>query len=380
MKANERELVRLNEMVQKRAADLEIYNNHILHSISSGIMTIDNNSRVTTINRSALSLLNSDETSLLGKDYRESLRVYVGLYAILEKFSRGEKFSQVSVNLATRERRNRTVQISISRLKDTAGEDIGTAIILNDQTDYLKIRDELEINRRMAILGEMSGGLAHQLRNSAAAMVGLARLINRKSGEDGVLRDNSELLLKEAMETSELVSRFLDFSRPMHLESREFDVVALIEEIGHSLEGRFRNIYIEYDFKKAHPVTILGDQLLLKQAISNLADNACKALPQSGGKVNFSVWEEDEVVIITIKDNGRGIPDELKDKIFTPFISGSPSGTGLGLALAMKIVSIHGGHITFDSRRDQGTEFFVSLPYAAAGADAAARDKFAATT
>lgn len=367
MKANEKELVRLNDIIQKRAADLETYNNHILHSIPSGIITLDNKGRIITVNRSALLLLNVLEGELLGADYREALSFADGMVAALNRFRNGEKIHQVTADIETSDGINRTVQISITRLKDTADDDIGMAVIFNDQTEYLKIQDELEINRRMALLGEMSGGLAHQLKNSAAAMVGLARLIVRKGGSDEPLKENSQLLLKEAMETAELVSRFLDFSRPMELHIKEFDIRAVVHEIVRGLSDKYPDVLVEARSKTAGELIIRGDELLLKQALLNLADNGCKAATATDGKVEIEMSEDAGEILVTVRDNGPGIPENMRDKIFTPFISGTPSGTGLGLPLAMKIVSIHGGRISFESHHHRGTEFHLRLPKSAAG-------------
>ncbi|MEW6015400.1 MAG: ATP-binding protein [Candidatus Zixiibacteriota bacterium] len=362
MRANEQELVRLNDIIQKRAADLEIYNNHILHSIPSGIITLDIKCRIITANRSAGQLLNVSETELIGTDYRTGLAFSQGLREALERFQQGEKVNQETAIITTSEGNSRTVQVSISRLKDTAGEDIGAAVIFNDQTEFLKIRDELEINRRMALLGEMSGGLAHQLKNSAAAMVGLARLIIRKGGSDESLRENSQMLLKEAMETAELVSRFLDFSRPMQLQIKEFNISDVVEELVRGLREKYPEILMEVNSNTAGEAVIRGDELLLKQALLNLADNGCKAATVSGGKVEIDICDQAGALLLIVRDNGPGIPEDLKDKIFTPFISGTPSGTGLGLPLAMKIVSIHGGGISFESHPHRGTEFHIRLP------------------
>jgi len=224
------------------------------------------------------------------------------------------------------------------------------------------MQEELELNRRMASLGEMSGGLAHQLRNSTAAIIGFAKLIEKRIPENCGAGENMHLLLKEAAEASALVGRFLDFARPLYLEVVDINLIDILEEITAPAKQRYPALKILFENISRGKANISADSLLLKQAIGNIIDNACQAAGEKGGQIKIALRIAGEMAETIISDNGPGIPENIRDKIFTPFFSGTPSGSGLGLPLARKIIALHGGRVDFDSQVGQGTTFIVSLP------------------
>jgi signal transduction histidine kinase len=377
---DEKELTRLNEASTRRAEDLEIFNNYILKSVNAGIITLDNDCRITSINRAAQSILLIDN-DVIGKIADDSFGRYPCILDLIEKSNRsGEIDTGMSIRLKIENANSVDLSISLSSLQDSRGNKIGLSIILNDQTDFMRIQEELEISRRMASLGEMSGGLAHQLRNSSAAMVGLAKLIDRKIDPANPVRENVRLLMQEAMEASELVGRFLDFARPLQLDKEIFKVGDFLQNIVENVRSRYPNIEIEIAKAGLLNFTIEGDSLLLKQSIGNIVDNACKAVLTEMGKVTITLQKSDRFLVIDISDNGGGIPLDMKDKIFTPFFSGSASGSGLGLPLAAKIMALHGGRIEFKSRLPRGTTFAISIPLSANQFETASKSEIAVPT
>jgi len=250
------------------------------------------------------------------------------------------------------------------RFEQSASDEVSQVI-----SSYEKIINELrqkerELNRRMELLGEMSGGLAHQLRNSIAAIIGFGRMIQKKAYGQDIVQHNIEYLLKESREAEELVARFLDFARPLQLSSSEFEINDLIANIVSSTSKKFNNVNIVSESLTGQPIYIYADYLLLKQAVSNLIDNACKAFNDIEGSIRIKINASGRMLKLLIMDNGPGIPDEYQDKIFTPFFSGSPSGTGLGLPLTQKIITLHKGRLTFESTPGIGTTFIITLPKA----------------
>lgn len=362
LRVKEQQLVALNDMVLRRAEDLEVYNNYILGSINTGIITFNSERRVATINRAAVTILNLQADKYGDAACTELLADFSSLLGLVEDFyATGKPIINSGVEILG-EGRRRKLSVSLSPLGDSQGTNIGLSILFNDQTDFMMIQEELELNRRMASLGEMSGGLAHQLRNATAAIVGFARLIDRKTDADSPLKENVRSILKEAMETSALVGHFLDFARPLELSAEEFRPVELMKSVVNSAKIKYDKARIELDCDEDRELAIFGDQLLLKQALGNIVDNACRAVAESDGMVRVTARPNATMLEITIADNGPGIPDTYRDKIFTPFFSGTPSGSGLGLPLARKIITLHGGQITFESHPGRGTAFKVILP------------------
>lgn len=361
LREKENELRKLNEIVTRKADHLEIYNNHILRSIDTGIVTLDEDNKISTVNPAAARLLNIDQYNVIGESY-------TGAFSLIPDISDGLGESLTArTPIQYRETTlgdgdcKKVLLYSVANLTDGEGGKIGLVLIINDQTRFMEMQRELEHNRRLAIIGEMSGGLAHQLRNSIMAIVGFAKLIGKKTGEENPLYDTSENLVTEARQAELLVSRFLDYARPLNLASERFIIAELMEEIVGASRSRFPHVDIELE-NCDYTAEITADHLLLKQAFGNIVDNACQAYGDLPGKVSIEMECNDDSLIVHIRDDAGGIPEEIRDQIFTPFFSGNPSGSGLGLPLAEKIISLHGGKINFDSELKCGTVFRVEIP------------------
>jgi PAS domain S-box-containing protein len=363
LKEKEKELMRLNEIVSRRADDLEVYNNYILESINAGIITLDSRNRLSTVNRAAAQILGLKDANLKNTAYEELLHDYPQLKEKVSGFLDGNRSAESRrVEITGSEGKEIILSASLSNLVDSQGNSIGTSIILNDETEFIALQEELELKKRMALLGEMSGGLAHQLRNSVGAIVGFARLVRKKAGDDKLQQQNTDHLLRESEEAEDLVARFLDFARPLTIEFREFCLEKLLDEIIAIFREKYANVRFERTCSNESLERLPGDILLLKQALGNVVDNACKALGDMGGVVRLETGRRDNTAEVRIIDDGPGIPENFRDKIFTPFFSGSPSGSGLGLALARKIILLHEGNIDFQSSVGKGTTFEVTLP------------------
>jgi len=363
LKQKELDLLRLNEIITRRAEDLEVYNNYILKSINTGIITMDNSQRISSLNRAAVDILELQDANAVGEDYSKLFAEFQGLQELIEDFLGNHRpINNSEVLTKMRSGLSRALAVSLFSLSDSRGQRIGFSLILNDQTEFLKMQEELELNRRMASLGEMSGGLAHQLRNSTAAIIGFAKLIEKRIPENCGAGENMHLLLKEAAEASALVGRFLDFARPLYLEVVDINLIDILEEITAPAKQRYPALKILFENISRGKANISADSLLLKQAIGNIIDNACQAAGEKGGQIKIALRIAGEMAETIISDNGPGIPENIRDKIFTPFFSGTPSGSGLGLPLARKIIALHGGRVDFDSQVGQGTTFIVSLP------------------
>ncbi|UCD18375.1 MAG: PAS domain-containing protein [Candidatus Zixiibacteriota bacterium] len=363
LRVNEKELVRLNRMITRKAQDLEVYNDYILKSIPTGIITLDAEHRISTVNSAVEHILNLESHDYRGQTYTEFFAKFEELRHVVEVFIQSSgPVNNEKVSIVGHDGKIVVLAVSISWLTDGCGDRIGFSVLLNNQTELEKLQEELELKRRMASLGEMAGGLAHQLRNSAAAMVGFANLIVKKLAPESVARENADLLLKESREVEALLARFLDFARPLKPALADVNLCRLIEEIIRVVQPSYPNVSLRRTCDPASVPTIAADELLLKQAVTNIVDNACRAFDGGRGEVEVTIEPSGAFVRIAIADNGPGIPEKYHDRIFTPFFSGSPSGVGLGLPLARKIVMLHNGQLDFESRLTSGTRFDIALP------------------
>ena len=356
------ELLRLNDEIQRRAESLEDFNQFLVGSSQSGVITLDTTGRITAANEAALRLLNLPPTIGAGQSCEEALAAHPQLCQVVRASLNGtlaggyrelvDKADGVEVMLG----------VTLSTILNRDNREVGLLIVINDLTELHRLKSEVEEGRRLAALGEMAAGLAHQFRNSLGAISGYGVLLKKRLNKAELPSDYAEQLVDECREAEDLVSRFLSFARPLDYTPAPVDLGGLADDAAAQIRaaGLPDGITLKVELNAAAELT--ADALLLKQALVNLIDNAVKACGDSGGTVSLTAGLSGDVVTIAVSDTGSGIsPDDLK-RIFTPFYSSRPSGTGLGLPLVRKIVDLHSGHLDVRSRQGEGTIFTISLP------------------
>jgi len=368
LKDKEQKLIELNMEITQRAASLEQFNDHLLKSTNSGIVTLDREGRVLTLNDAAAQLLDIEADIHIGEKHGRMFDIKSDIGRALKKVIETRENQPYKETLLTSKNgKRRTVGFSVSTVSDDQQQPIGASVVINDVDEIVKLRIELELKNRMAALGEMSGGLAHQLRNSIGSIVGFSNLLKKQLANDRIESNYFEDLFSEVKETESLVKRFLGFARPLEYQPQRTNLSELVREVVSS----FRQTIISKDPKSrltfkfesnSGAVNHEVDALLLKQALNNILENAAGACGNRKGDILVTIESREPDISISIRDNGEGIPEDELDQIFTPFFSSKPSGTGLGLPLAGKIINLHGGHITVESKVGVGTTFRIHLP------------------
>ncbi|MFZ5926026.1 MAG: two-component system sensor histidine kinase NtrB [Acidobacteriota bacterium] len=218
-------------------------------------------------------------------------------------------------------------------------------------------------SERLAALGQLTAGLAHELRNPLGTMKASAEmLMDRAPADNAVVRELAEYISAEVDRTNSLITRFLEFARPLRLEKTPADIHTVldsaIEHLDRESPGSAARIHRNYD--PALPL-IEADAELIERVFFNLLRNALEASPP-GALVTVKTRRSPQGVEIAVIDRGPGVPPEHREQIFNPFFTTKPGGVGLGLAISAKIVGDHGGVISVDSEPDAGAIFLVSLP------------------
>jgi signal transduction histidine kinase len=252
--------------------------------------------------------------------------------------------------------------VTISVIHDCSGKPLGASILVNDLTELVALRRQLEAKGRLAALGEMAGGLAHQVRNSLGAIAGYGNLLKKKLSSQSLPVDHVNALVLETREAESLIERFLYFARPLNFQTESIDIVDLIKDL---LEGfRVREDCASITFvNKTAPIGLVeSDGLLLKQVLTNLIENGVNAHHGGSGTVTVECRETPDEALIEISDTGSGLDEKTAANMFTPFFSTRPSGTGLGLPLVKKIIDLHGGRLFYQSAPGRGTTFTIGLP------------------
>lgn len=221
-------------------------------------------------------------------------------------------------------------------------------------------------SERLAALGQLTAGLAHELRNPLGTMKASAEmLLDRTPADNTLVRELAEYISAEVDRTNSLITRFLEFARPAQLRKAPTDVHlvidSVIERLDRELPGAAGRFHRNYD--PALPL-IEADAEMLERVFFNLLRNALEASPPDA-LVTVKTRRAPHGVEIAVIDRGPGVPPEIREQIFNPFFTTKPGGVGLGLAISAKIVSDHGGAITVDSAPGAGAAFLVALPAAA---------------
>ncbi|MHB8654221.1 MAG: two-component system sensor histidine kinase NtrB [Terriglobia bacterium] len=365
MKEQERELTGLRVAAEQRARESSRISENIIREMPSGLMVFNREGFITTANPAVRTLLGIDTWSR--RRYPEILGAESLLAAhIRECLETGKTTTRETIEYTTPQGEVKFLGMSLSSFHGTGGEVDGAVCLLSDLTETRQLQEQIRLKEHLAALGAMSAGIAHEFKNSLATISGYAQMLR-----DGNLtepdREHAEKIVLEIRSLTRVVMDFLAVSKPLQLTASQVNPKDLLI---HSMEdlqrvADFQRVMMNLEGEFA---LVEGDELLLKQAFSNLLRNACEA--QWPGKVSGRIvvrgemlrqGEKDHLKIL-ISDGGKGIPLTDRDKIFVPFFTTKASGSGLGLALVQKIILSHGGLVTLESSSSQGSTFAVILP------------------
>src|SRR5579871_883213 len=236
--------------------------------------------------------------------------------------------------------------------------------------DLKQARDEAQRAERLAALGQLSAGLAHEIRNPLGVIKGSAEILTQKlANSEPLAQELSGYIYTEVNRLSALVSRFLDFARPSRLELRPEQVGVLLERSWKSVVDLVKAAKVEVhrDFGDDLPSVML-DEGLCDQAFTNLLLNGCEAMGDQGGELTIRTRSEESdgrhEIVIEIEDTGPGVPPNLREQIFNPFVTTKETGVGLGLAIVSKIIDAHGGTIRVVDGKGRGACFQIRFPTA----------------
>ena len=365
LQEKEHELRQANNRIQARAESLEQYNEYLMNSMSSGLISVNCSGEISAVNHSGGAILDTTPEELIGRRPRDILGPDASITEAVEASNQNQESQPFrEYDFRTLSGKQRHVGAIVSPVRDNEGTPLGISVLMNDLTEVGQLRRELEQKTRLSAMGEMAGGLAHQLRNSIGAISGYAKLIERRI-EKGTAEPATVAALSEEIKQAEsLIARFLNFVRPLDVSFESTNLTQLVLDVISGFRVRMDCADVTFKCQLNESLDIMVDPLLLRQAVTNLIENAILA-SDSCGDIVISLDNDDTgTVVLAIEDYGVGIPPDALDQIFTPFYSSRPSGSGLGLALTSKIIDMHGGRIMVRSEVGKGTVFTLTLPSA----------------
>lgn len=361
-----------------RLKSLKNFNINILESMTSGLFCINNSGKITRINHSAILLLfGKGNYQIIGKDYNdfECMRPFANL--IYKTINEDKEFSGQEINFLLKEEK-RIFGMSTSLLKDN-NEKIGALIIFRDLTRIQNLKKKFFQREKLAALGEMAAKVAHEIKNPLTTIRGFIELISNELPENRELRKFSKMVFNEVdylVETLDDLLRFTRASEPTEeYELFDIDINQFVSDVlfVEKLSKKIGSINFEKKFFKDLPLARVEPRKL-KRVLSNLIINAVEAY-EAWGNNNESIEfdmshliirvttynRDDGYIALKITDNGPGINEKIKNKIFSPFFTTKGRGTGLGLAICERIMNKMSGNLRFRSIKDVGTCFEVLL-------------------
>ncbi|UCD36510.1 MAG: PAS domain-containing protein [Nitrospiraceae bacterium] len=352
LKEKEAELETLKSCAEEKAMRMEAYNENILQSVPSGVITVDHDMRIRSVNQAAERILEISAAKGLDRNLRDVLGESLASHVAAQK-----ALVRSECPYVTGSGRHSWLGITVSQLKNAENRILGQILVFTDLTDIKALQGQLELKQRLSQLGEMSAGIAHELRNSMSVISGYARLMEKHMNVSGASTVSAIQAEIGTMDT--IISELLAFARPTELNRITVNLYDLLEETLTSLKGQ--DTACTVSLRGINTLSVKADRLLLRQAFANLVKNAFEAMP-NGGSLRIDLMQRHDRPEIRVRDSGCGIPPELHQKIFLPFFSTKEKGTGFGLALVQKIILSHGGSIEVHSREGEGTEFVIVLP------------------
>jgi len=354
---------------------LTSYTDNILGSIAAGVATLDSNGVLLTWNIAAERIVGVKVPDIVGLHYEEVLdRLALSdedkdtLRHAVERVSRtGDTHQAYKISFHPRGGEERYMNLSISQLLNSTGEQLGLVIIFEDISREIKMEDEFRRMGELAAVGQLAASIAHELRNPLSSIKGAAQFLRKEYEHENSIVEFLGIIIEEVNGLNKLTTEFLDFARPMQLELKPTSVNKVVEKTLQLMSVHItdHNTAVQEVLNPAAP-EIQADEQQLDQVLKNIIINALQAMPEGGVLSVQTGPTSSGGVYISVSDTGIGIQLDKIERIFQPFFTTKTKGTGLGLSVVQKIVENHGGRIEVTSDPGVGSTFKIILPRAGA--------------
>lgn len=348
------ERLRRSEAVREQReidfGELERLNQAILANITSGLMVVNPAGRIRSFNLAASRITGYR----LEEAYNQPVeQLLAGLANDLRSVRRGE------AKCRGKDGGELTLGYSCTPFQDLSGKHLGHLVAFQDLTEVKMLEEQLKRTDRLAAVGRLASGLAHEIRNPLASISGSVQLLREDTGFSEENRRLMGIVLKEVDRLNLLLSDFLNFARPAPVQPETFDLAALLDELGDLLrcDAQANRVRIEADYQR--PIMLYADRQKLRQVLWDLLLNAVQAAA-AGGTVRIGCRTGGREIYV--EDSGPGIDENARDRIFEPFFTTKEKGTGLGLANAFANVEAHHGRLYVEPGGIGGARFVISLP------------------
>lgn len=349
--------------------NIQDYMQAILRSITSGVITVGPDGSVATVNVAAERMIGLPEAEMVPRRIGTLFRDDGGIDESLMRFLQGQTPKMVAdIEAVTLDGRTLHAKVAMARMRDVGGRVFGAVVTLEDVSEVRALTDQLIRADRLAAMGELTAGVAHEVRNPLGIIRASVQLVEDSNGDPARVKEATRVIKQEIDRLDKVIKALLDFGRPSAPTLRQTNVEDVVNDVvlfTRQFAGQ-ANVEIETSYSAADP-TVMADADQLKQVFVNLVSNAVQAMEDGGGVIRVRVWDDDSFVLVSVADTGPGMAPEVLEKVFDPFYSTRDGGTGLGLTIVHRIIDQHGGRVEVESAPGQGTTFTVALPARARG-------------
>ncbi len=359
-----------NNFLYDELLNVKNFISNIINSLNTGVITTDDDLKITTANKSAELIFNVNTKSILNKKIDILFRHIKSKDKIMGILKKRLNEIDVEAILEDVDGNNKILNFSFSILTNSKDEIIGNVITIDDISEKKALENQIAQTEQLAALGELAAGIAHEIKNPLTAIKGFAQILPNKLDDKDFLKKFSNIITEETSRLNNIIEGLLEFSRPASNKMKICNINIILDRVLSLLSYQIEkaNIKVNINFKDV--ADIIGEEHKLEQVFLNIILNAVQAIGKDGS-INVStkviirrtadnIYKE--YVLVEIIDTGPGINDKNLKKLFNPFFTTKTKGTGLGLAISHRIISEHNGIIEVNSRENEGTTFLLYFP------------------
>ncbi len=353
-------------IVKKTLNEMKIYTSKLLETMDNAVISVDNNGIIKTFNFKSEEIFGKKRKEVLNKNCQEVLNLNVEGECIFKKCLLERKNIDQEIILEEKGLKKKILEVNTSFLTGEVGDITGMVAVIRDITEIKNLNEEVARHKRLAALGKLSAGIAHEIRNPLSSIRGLAQFVYNSFSKTDERKEDLNTIIQEVDRLNKLVVQVLDYAKLKELNLTSFSLNNLVNKIVILFKQEIKNKQIIFYLELSSDISLIeADKDQIRQILMNVVINAIQAIPEKGKikiKTEKDLLRGEPAVKLVIEDNGIGIAEKDLNQIFDPFFSTKEQGSGLGLSIVYKLVEGHQGEIKVESKEGEGTKFIIFLP------------------
>ena len=357
-------LVQKYYLVNRTLNTMTTYATNVVENMPDGLISIDAEGKIVTINNRVREIFGLTAQTRSGERKELTKKLQTFAKPLLTSLKKRGTILEQEVAYPSEDGGSIPLSVSAAQLNSEDGDDLGVVFILRDLREIKALQERVTTSERLAAIGSLAAGVAHEIRNPLSSIKGFAQFFLKKNPPESTDHQYSEVMIQEVERLDRVITNLLDYANPKEPAQEQTSLTDIIHRsialITDDAKAKKIDVTVEIE-ENIPPVKVDRDQIT--QVLLNIALNGLDAI-KKGGKLTVRCFMDDEkkLVIVEIKDTGHGIPEEELSRIFDPFYTTKKTGTGLGLAIAHRIMENHGGTLSVKSTGTSGTTFRITVP------------------